>query len=105
MRLILSYVILSPYSLEKCNGEIRLRHNTIMKNMGFTAKLRFAAKDNMSRYPGGVVFASQHHNVKVKIGGKTYYVDGTPESMFVYLSSETEPVFFATSLFGDWTVF
>ena len=76
----------------------------LLKNMGFKAKLRFAAKDKMSRYPSGIIFAREHHNVRVTIEGKTYYVDGTPGSMIVYLSDETKPVFYATSMFGDWTV-
>lgn len=76
----------------------------LLKGMGYKAKLRFAANDNMSRYPSGIIFASQHHNVRVTIEGKTCYVDGTPGSMMVYLTTENEPIYFATSVFGEWTV-
>ena len=61
--------------------------------MGFEAKLRFAAKDDMSRYPEGIFFMAEHHNVKVKIKGKNYYVDGTPETGLFYMSSEKKPIY------------
>ena len=74
----------------------------LLKSMGFKAKLRFAAKDKMSRYPEGIIFFSQHYNVQVTIKGKKYYVDGTPESKALYMSSSKKPVFFMHCLFGDW---
>lgn len=74
----------------------------MLKAMGFkNAQLRFAAKDKMNRYPSGVVFASQHHNVKVKIKGKTYYVDGTPGSCFAYLSTDKKPLYYGMVLNGQ----
>ncbi len=63
------------------------------KAMGFKAKLRFAAKDKMSRYPAGIVFASQHYNVEVKMKGKKYYVDGTPGVGTVYLCTSKKPIY------------
>lgn len=63
------------------------------KAMGFKAKLRFAAKDKMSRYPAFIRFASQHHNVEVKIKGKKYYIDGTPGSGVVYLCTSKKTVY------------
>ena len=76
----------------------------IIKAMGYKAKVRFAARDNMKRYPKGVYFYNQHHNVQVKIKGKTYYVDGTPGAGFVYLSSSKKPLFSAYNLYGEWFV-
>ncbi len=63
--------------------------------MGFDAKLRFAAKDDMSRYPQGVVFASQHYNVEVMVNGRKYYIDGMPGSGFTYLSTARKPIYYA----------
>ena len=73
----------------------------LLNNMGYKANLRFAAKDNMSRYPKGVYFASQHHNVKVKVKGKTYYVDGTPATGFIYLSTDKKPLYCAIIMKGE----
>ena len=70
----------------------------LLNTMGYKAKVRFAAKDDMSRYPGGITFGSRHYNVKVVIQGKNYYVDGTPGSGAVYLSSSKKPLYFYT----DW---
>lgn len=67
----------------------------LLNKMGFSAKLRFAANDKMSRYPAGIYFASQHHNVQVKINKKDYYVDGTPATGFIYLSSAKKPLYCA----------
>lgn len=63
------------------------------KTMGFKAKLRFAAKDKMSRYPTFMIFASQHHNVEVKIRDKKYYIDGTPGSGVVYLCTSKKTIY------------
>ncbi|MCI1654666.1 MAG: Ig-like domain-containing protein [Lachnospiraceae bacterium] len=65
----------------------------IVKSMGYPAKTRFAAKDKKSRYPSNVIFASQHYNVQVNVKGKTYYIDGTPGSGAVYLSTSKKPLF------------
>lgn len=65
------------------------------QTMGYKAKLRFAAKDDMSRYPQGVVFASQHYNVEVVANGRKYYIDGMPGGGFTYLSTKKKPVFYA----------
>ncbi len=62
--------------------------------MGFEARLRFAANDNMKRYPSGVILASQHYNVEVKINNKKYYIDGTPGVGFVYLSTAKKPIYY-----------
>lgn len=72
----------------------------LLNTMGFKAKLRFAAKDNMARYPQGISFASQHHNVQVTINKKSYYVDGTPASGFIYMSSAKKPVYYAFIMGG-----
>lgn len=72
----------------------------LLNKMGFEAKLRFAANDNMVRYPQGIYFASQHHNVQVKINKKNYYVDGTPATGFIYLSSSKKPLYCAFILGG-----
>lgn len=66
--------------------------------MGYAAKLRFAAKDDMSRYPLGVIFASQHYNVEVIVNGKKYYADGMPGCWFTYLSTSKKPIYY--SIFG-----
>lgn len=63
--------------------------------MGYEAKLRFAAKDDMSRYPQGVIFASQHYNVEVRLNGRRYYIDGMPGSGFTYLSTGKKPIYYA----------
>ena len=76
----------------------------ILNTMGYPAELRFAAKDDMSRYPSNVIFYSDHHNVKVRIKGKTYYVDGTPGGLCVYLSSKKKPLFCASAALGSWQV-
>ena len=76
----------------------------ILNTMGYLAELRFAAKDDMSRYPSNVIFYSNHHNVKVRIKGKTYYVDGTPGGLCVYLSSKKKPLFCASAALGSWQV-
>lgn len=67
----------------------------LLKAMGFSAKLRKAVNDDMSKYPENLIFMSEHHNVKVKINGRYYYVDGTPESGLLYMSSDTEPIYYA----------
>ena len=72
----------------------------ILKAMGFKAKVRFAAHDNMSRYPSNIMFMSDHHNVKVTINGKTYFVDGTPASGCIYMSTTTKPIYFAYTMPG-----
>lgn len=59
----------------------------LCRAMGYDAKLRFAAKDDMSRYPSNMIFMEQHHNVEVTVDGKKYYIDGTPGGMMVYLST------------------
>lgn len=66
----------------------------ILNKMGYKAKCRFAAKDKMSRYPQGVIFGSQHHNVEVVIKGKKYYVDGNPGLTMSYLCSTKEPLYY-----------
>lgn len=76
----------------------------ILKSMGYKAKLRFAAKDNMSRYPSNVFFMKQHYNVLVKIKGKKYYVDGTPGTGFFYMSTSKKPIYMAMNLFGEYQV-
>ncbi len=64
----------------------------IYKAMGYKATVRYAANDKMSRYPSNVHFGSQHYNVKVVAKGKTYYLDATPGSGVVYLSSSKKPL-------------
>lgn len=72
--------------------------------MGIKAKVRFAAKDPMSRYPSNITFASQHYNVQLTIKGKRYYVDGNPGSMFMYLSSTKKPLYSANWILGSYIV-
>ena len=77
----------------------------MLKAAGFSAKVRFAAKDKMSRYPSGIYFAKQHYNVQVTINGKKYYVDGQPGRAFIYLSSETKPLYYGFFMQdGLWTL-
>ena len=72
----------------------------VLKAMGFKAKVRFAAKDDPTRYPGYIMFGSDHHNVKVTIKGKTYYVDGTPGSGCLYMSTSKKNIYFAYTMPG-----
>ena len=73
----------------------------ILNYMGYKAKCRFAAKDKMSRYPQGIMFGSDHHNVQVKVKGKTYYVDGNPGMPMVYLTTSKKPIYYEI---GGWGV-
>lgn len=66
----------------------------IYKKMGYKATVRSAIHDNMSRYPGGVFFGSDHYNIKVKAGDKTYYTDSTPGSGMTYLSTSKKPLLY-----------
>lgn len=66
--------------------------------MGYDAKVRFAAKDDMSRYPPGVIFMEQHYNVEVKAGGKKYYIDGTPGGLVVYLCTKKKTLYYGYSV-------
>lgn len=66
--------------------------------MGYKAKVRFAAKDKMSRYPQGVFFGEDHYNVEVTVNGKKYYIDGTPGSGCTYLSTSKKPIYY--EIFG-----
>ena len=74
----------------------------ICKAMGYEAEVRSAIYDDMSRYPSGVIFASDHYNVKVTADGETYYIDSTPGSFMVYLSTETECLYGALYYGGTW---
>lgn len=76
----------------------------LLTSMGFQAEVRYAADDDMSRYPMGIMFLEQHHNVRVIIEGNVYYTDATPNGLVVYMSSETEPVFYATAIWGSWEI-
>lgn len=67
--------------------------------MGYKAKVRFAAKDKMSRYPQGVYFGENHYNVEVTVNGKKYYIDGTPGSQCTYLSTSKKPIHY--EIFGE----
>ena len=73
----------------------------ILNYMVYKAKCRFAAKDKMSRYPQGIMFGSDHHNVQVKVKGKTYYVDGNPGMPMVYLTTSKKPIYYEI---GGWGV-
>ena len=56
-------------------------------------------------YPFGQVNLSDPGMpVKVRIKGKTYYVDGTPGGLCVYLSSKKKPLFCASAALGSWQV-
>lgn len=76
-----------------CMGGADLLQN-MCTAMGFKAEMRFAADDDMSRYPSGTLFGSMHYNVVVDVDGEKYYIDGTPGNRFVYLSS-TDKLLFA----------
>lgn len=71
---------------------------SLCRAMGYDARLRFAAKDDMSRYPANVIFMEQHYNVEVTVDGKKYYIDGTPGSMMVYVSNKKKPLFCGCSV-------
>ena len=73
----------------------------ILKAAGFQASLRFAAKDNMSRYPKGIMFMEEHHNVKVKIKGKNYIVDGTPGTGAFYMTTAKKPIYYQIYYIGE----
>lgn len=75
----------------------------LLKAMGYSSKIRFAAKDKMSRYPSGIWFGSDHYNVKVTIKKKTYYVDATPGGV-VYLSTSKKPLFNALNTGEGWWI-
>lgn len=62
--------------------------------MGFDAKVRFAANDDMSRYPANIIFMEQHHNVEVDVDGKKYYIDGTPGGMMFYLCTKKKTLYY-----------
>lgn len=64
----------------------------ICKKLGYKAKLRYAVNDNMSRYPAGISFGSNHYNVKVTAKGKAYFIDATPGMGFAYLSNSKKPL-------------
>lgn len=82
-----------------CAGGANLLQ-TMYTAMGFKAKVRFAANDDMSRYPSNVIFYGMHFNVEVEVDGEKYYLDGTPGCGFVYLSS-TDKLLFAGWLEDD----
>ena len=71
----------------------------LYKEMGYEAETRFAAKDDMSRYPANVLFGSDHYNVKVKVKNKTYYIEGTPECGFTYLSTSKKNIYYRSANF------
>ena len=71
------------------------------KAMGYQAKVRFAAKDDMSRYPAEVIFMEQHYNVEVEVDGKKYYIDGTPGGMIFYLSTKKKTLYYGYSVKGQ----
>ena len=77
----------------------------MLKAMDFEAKIRFAANDDMSRYPAGITFMEEHRNVKVKINGKWYFTDATPGTPILYMSSKKEPVYYAGAFWGQWEVY
>ena len=66
----------------------------ILKALGFKAEIRFASRDNMSRYPKGMIFMSHHHNVKVVIKGTTYIVDATPATGAFYMTTIKRPIYY-----------
>lgn len=66
----------------------------ILKALGFKAEIRFAGNDKMSRYPKGMMFMNDHHNVKVVIKGTTYYVDGTPATGAFYMTTNKKPIYY-----------
>lgn len=70
--------------------------------MGFEAHARYAAADDMSRYPQGIIFGSGHYNVVVIVNGENYYLDGTPGTGFVYLSTENKALFLGWEKGGPW---
>lgn len=70
--------------------------------MGFEAHARYAAADDMTRYPPGMLFGSEHHNVVVIVNGEKYYLDGTPGTGFVYLSTEDKALFLGWEKGSRW---
>lgn len=62
----------------------------IYQAMGYKAKVRSAIHDKKSRYPSNMIMGSDHYNIEVVAGGRTYYLDATPASGIIYLSSKTE---------------
>lgn len=70
--------------------------------MGFEAHARFAANDDMTRYPATIRFGSGHYNVVVIVNGEKYYLDGTPGTGFVYLSTEDKALFLGWEKGSRW---
>ena len=73
----------------------------VCQKLGYKATLRSAINDKMSRYPSGITFGSDHYNVKVVAKGKTYYIDATPQSYLVYVSSSKKPLYYSI---GSWVL-
>lgn len=74
----------------------------IYKALGYEATVRSAIQDDMSRYPSGISFGSDHYNVRVVANKKTYYVDATPACGFAYLSSSSEPLRYYFNFGSGW---
>ena len=68
-------------------GQVMAR---IYQAMGYKATVRSAIHDKKTRYPSNMIMGSDHYNVEVIAGGRTYYLDATPGSGGVYLSSKKE---------------
>lgn len=68
-------------------GQVMAR---IYQAMGYKATVRSAIHDKKSRYPSNMIMGSDHYNVEVIAGGRTYYLDATPGGGGVYLSSKKE---------------
>lgn len=73
----------------------------VYQALGYKAKLRSAIHDDPKRYPSNMIMGSDHYNVEVIAGGRTYYLDATPQAHLIYLSSKTEPLEAYTDLFGN----
>lgn len=74
----------------------------IYNALGYKAEVRSAIHDDSSRYPSNMIMGSDHYNVKVTAGGRTYYLDASPQSGITYLSSETEVLAAYGNLGGGW---
>ena len=72
--------------------------------MGFEAHVRYAAKDDMTRYPSTILFEGGHYNVVVIVNGENYYLDGTPGTGFVYLSTEDKALFLGWEKGSYWDI-
>lgn len=73
----------------------------VYQALGYKAKIRSAIHDNPKRYPENMIMGADHYNIEVVAGGRTYYLDASPEAHLVYLSSKTGVLEAYTDIWGN----